>query len=125
MVRQSTRVEEIRHDDKRANIPTEESREFVAADERSPSALLYPRDPSLDPQLVWKGKDNQDRQGLAVPSVPVYIQEKIQPRAIIEALRTESAKDGPQQASLFADFDGPPSRTRLSSTSTSRPGRIG
>ena len=40
---------------------------------------LYPRDPSLDPQLVWKGKDKQDAQDLAVPVVPIYIQEKIHP----------------------------------------------
>jgi hypothetical protein len=36
--------------------------------------MLYPRDPSLDPQLVWRGKDEQDRQDLSVPVLPVYIQ---------------------------------------------------
>jgi adenine-specific DNA-methyltransferase len=54
-------VEAIKHRDKRVNIPTEELREFVRAEEESPKTLLYPRDPSLDPQLVWKGKDEQDR----------------------------------------------------------------
>ena len=39
--------------------------------------ILYPRDPSLDAQLVWKGKDEQDVKDLAVPAVPVYNQEKI------------------------------------------------
>ena len=53
-------VEAIKHKDTRKNIPTEELRDFVAADERAPKTLLYPRDPSLDPQLVWKGKDEQD-----------------------------------------------------------------
>jgi adenine-specific DNA-methyltransferase len=48
--------------------------------------MLYPRDLSLDPQLVWKGKDEQDREDLTVPVVPVHIQEKIHPQAIIEAL---------------------------------------
>lgn len=49
-------VESIRHKDKRKNIPTEELRDFVAPDENTPKTMLYPRDPSLDPQLVWKDK---------------------------------------------------------------------
>ncbi|MCI0534504.1 MAG: site-specific DNA-methyltransferase, partial [Verrucomicrobiales bacterium] len=81
------RVETHKHKDKRANIPTEELRDFVADDEKAPKKILYPRDPSLDPQLVWKGKDEQDRQPLEVPAVPIYIQEKIHPRVIIENLR--------------------------------------
>ena len=100
-----TKVESIRHKDKRANIPTEELRDFVADEELAPRTMLYPRDPSLDPQLVWKGKDEQDREDLAVPVVPVYIQEKIHPQAIIDALpRTE--RTGDDQANLFADFNG-------------------
>jgi len=63
-------VESIRHKDKRKNIPTEELRGFVADEEKAPKKMLYPRDPSLDPQLVWKGKDEQDREDLAVPVVP-------------------------------------------------------
>jgi len=55
-------VESIRHKDKRKNIPTEELRDFVAEDENAPKTMLYPRDPSLDPQLVWKGKDEQDQK---------------------------------------------------------------
>ena len=58
-------VESIKHKDSRANIPTNELRDFVADDESAPKTMLYPRDPSLDPQLVWKGKDEQDRQDLA------------------------------------------------------------
>lgn len=104
-----TKVETIRHKDKRANIPTEELRDFVADDESAPQTMLYPRDPSLDPQLVWKGKDEQDRKDLAVPIVPIYIQEKIHPQALIEDLRSTSAsgKEQPQQM-LFADFNGGP-----------------
>ncbi|MEX0612408.1 MAG: hypothetical protein WD738_17660 [Pirellulales bacterium] len=82
--RESTPVESIRHKDKRKNIPTEELRDFVSDDEHAPKTVLYPRDPSLDPQLVWKGKDEQDRKDLAVPVVPIYIQEKIHPQAIID-----------------------------------------
>ncbi len=102
-----TKVESIRHKDKRANIPTEELRDFVAAEELSPKTMLYPRDPSLDPQLVWKGKDEQDREDLAIPVVPIYIQEKIHPQAIINALpRKEQSADS--QVNLFADFNGGP-----------------
>jgi adenine-specific DNA-methyltransferase len=100
-----TKVESIRHKDKRANIPTEELRDFVADEELTPKTMLYPRDPSLDPQLVWKGKDEQDREDLAVPVVPIYIQEKIHPQAIINALpRIERRAD--DQPNLFADFNG-------------------
>ena len=56
------KVESIRHKDKRANIPTEELRDFMADEELTPNTTLYPRDQSLDPQLVWKGKDEQDRK---------------------------------------------------------------
>jgi adenine-specific DNA-methyltransferase len=102
-----TPVESIRHKDKRKNIPTEELRDFVTDEEHAPRTMLYPRDPSLDPQLVWQGKDEQDRQDLAVPVVPIYIQEKIHPQAIIDALpRMETAGD--QQLDLFADFNGLP-----------------
>ena len=87
----TTQIDSLRHRDKRANIPTEELRDFVAEDEAAPGTLLYPRDPSLDPQLVWKGKDEQDRADLAVPVVPVYIQESIEPRAIVENVRGGAA----------------------------------
>ncbi len=102
-----TKVEFTRHKDKRKNIPTEELRDFIADDEAAPRTMLYPRDPSLDPQLVWKGKDDQDRQDLAVPIVPVYIQEKIHPQAIIDDLLAQRKKGKPEeQLTLFADFNG-------------------
>lgn len=55
-----TKVASLRHKDKRASIPTEELRDFVADDERAPTTMRYPHNPSLDPQLVWKGKDEPD-----------------------------------------------------------------
>ena len=94
------------HKDKRANIPTEELRDFIADEEKAPKTVLYPRDPSLDPQLVWRGKDEQDAQDLAVPAVPIYIQEHIKPQNIIELVRSEAKKDEPQQPMLFGDFNG-------------------
>lgn len=100
----TTPVEANRHKDKRTNIPTEELHDWVSDDEKNPKTILYPRDPSLDPQLVWKGKDEQDRKDLEVPAVPIYIQEKIQPQAIIENLRSQAKKKQHTQLSLFADF---------------------
>lgn len=109
----ATPVESVKHKDKRANIPTEELRDFIADEEKTPKTILYPRDPSLDPQLVWRGKDEQDRQPLAVPAVPVYIQEHIKPQAIVELVRKEAEKGQPQQPTLFADFNGLPFEERV------------
>ncbi len=115
------------HKDKRANIPTEELRDFVADEELAPKTMLYPRDPSLDPQLVWKGKDEQDREDLAVPVVPIYIQEKIHPQAIIDALpRIETARRSTSPTSSPTSTADPRTSSRKStSTTTSRTGRTG
>lgn len=64
-------VSSVRHDERRKNIPTEELRDFVREDGRK--VTLYPRNPDLDPQLVWRGKDEQDASPLEVPAVPIYI----------------------------------------------------
>ncbi|MDO8871491.1 MAG: site-specific DNA-methyltransferase [Methanoregula sp.] len=113
-VTENTPVDTIRHADKRTNIPTEELRDFVDDDERAPQIMRYPRDTSLDPQLVWKGKDEQDAQDLEVPVLPIYIQEKIHPQVIIEDFLRHAKPGGvseaPEdyQADLFADFNGLP-----------------
>ncbi|MDD5605688.1 MAG: site-specific DNA-methyltransferase, partial [Dehalococcoidales bacterium] len=99
-------IDAIRHKDKRSNIPTSELRDFAKQDEDTPKRILYPRDPSLDPQLVWKGKDEQDSKDLEVPAVPVYIQEKIHPKFIIEDLRAQAKEGKPEQLDFFADFNG-------------------
>src|SRR5882724_5647799 len=106
--KKTIKVETVTHKDQRMNIPTEELRGFVADDEKSPKTLLYPRDPSLDPQLVWKGKDEQDSKDLAVDVVPIYIQEKIHPQALIEDLRARAIDDpkAQPQMAMFADFNG-------------------
>lgn len=65
--------------DSRKNIPTRELAEFAADD--GIGKAVYHRDRSLDPQLVWKGKDDQDAKGaLEVPALPIYVQEKVHPR---------------------------------------------
>jgi adenine-specific DNA-methyltransferase len=107
----ATKIEVVRHKDKRKNIPTEELRDFVADEENNPQKILYPRNPDLDPQLVWKGKDAQDSEPLEVPAVPIYIQEKIHPQAIIEDFKHGVAQpddDGKTQLTLFGDFNGLP-----------------
>ncbi len=107
MPKKKTEIAMVKHQDKRSNIPTEELRDFVAQDEISPKTMLYPRDTSLDPQLVWKGKDAQDQADLSLPVLPLYIQEKIQPLAIIEDIRRMSQEKTPsEQPGLFEDFDG-------------------
>ncbi|MGA2439885.1 MAG: site-specific DNA-methyltransferase [Tepidisphaeraceae bacterium] len=101
-----TPIDSTKHRDTRKNIPTEELRDFVAEQEQKPTTVLYPRDPSLDPQLVWKGKDEQDSKELEVPAVPIYIQEKIHPQAIIEDFRRTAEKVETDQPDLFGDFNG-------------------
>ncbi len=102
-----TPVEAITHADKRANLPTADAYEFVSPEIEAPVRLLYPRDPSLDPQLVWKGKDEQDATDLTVDALPIYIQEKIDPRALIADLRQAPRHQAEAaQPSLFESFDG-------------------
>jgi adenine-specific DNA-methyltransferase len=107
---QSTPIAHLKHDDQRANIPTEELRGFVET-EPEQATMRYPRDPSLDPQLVWKGKDEQDGQDLEVPTVPLYIQEHIHPHALIEEFRRDleggESDQNAAQLDLFATtFEG-------------------
>ncbi len=68
------------------------------------------RNPDIDPQLVWKGKDEQYRSDLEVAAVPIYIQEKIHPHAIVEDVkaqaRKQDQKSGQATLDLFADFNG-------------------
>ena len=103
-----TPIDSLKHDNTRANIPTEELRGFVPEEHRTAKPQRYPRDPSLDPQLVWDGKDEQDSRDLEVPTVPIYIQEHIHPHALIEDFRNNVAKQAStEQLDLFArSFEG-------------------
>jgi adenine-specific DNA-methyltransferase len=62
-----------------------------------------------DAQIMWRGKDQQDWSDLVVQAPPLYIQEKIHPKAIIDDLtrqtksKREAADDAPD---LFHDFNG-------------------
>jgi adenine-specific DNA-methyltransferase len=103
-----TSVEAVRHSgDSRVNIPTAELGPLAEAEAGALQTLRYPRDPSLDPQLVWKGKDAQDGEDLVVPAVPIHIQEQISPKAIIEDLRATTSAGRDSQLDLFhSDFNG-------------------
>src|SRR6202007_3398451 len=71
-----------------------------------------PRNPALDPQLVWRGKDEQDWSDLVVHAPPLYIQEKVHPKALIDDLlrqtRESQHEAGNLTPDLFADFNGIP-----------------
>jgi adenine-specific DNA-methyltransferase len=105
-------VDAIRHGDQRKNIPTAELSPVVDAATKKPRILRYPRNPDLDPQLVWRGKDEQDATDLVVNAPALYIQEKIHPKALIDDLarqtRQERATGVDAQVDLFGDFNGIP-----------------
>ena len=74
-------VETITHEnDVRTNIPTAEYENMMHDEDKKPIELKYPRNSDLDPQLVWRGKDDQDWSDLVVTAPPLYIQEKINPK---------------------------------------------
>lgn len=126
----SKQVDALVHEDaKRKNIPTAEYESVMEKDDRIPIELAYARrNRDLDPQLVWRGKDEQDWSDLVVQAPPLYIQEKVQPKVLIEDLRrlTESERqEAEEQLDLFGDFNGRPARRpRLSFISTMPTGPI-
>jgi adenine-specific DNA-methyltransferase len=104
-------VEALRHtDDKRVNIPTAEHQSVLEAEHVARREIRYPRNTDLDPQLVWRGKDYQDWSDLVVQAPPLYIQEKVHPKVLIDDLLRESKSAKSQQPDaqidLFADFNG-------------------
>jgi adenine-specific DNA-methyltransferase len=131
----------IHEANKRKNIPTAEMQKLVPDEEKAIAKVRYPRNPDHDPQLLWgrvqikltkqqrdqitktgeaeiegavlawRGKDQEDAGALAVDAPPVYIQEKVHPRAIIEELRRRSKERRAEvapQVDLFHDFNGLP-----------------
>src|ERR671919_667890 len=90
----SKQVESLLHNEaKRKNIPTAEHQSVVAEEAQSPIRVAYERrNRDLDPQLVWRGKDEQDWSDLVVHAPPLYIQEKIHPKVLIDDLLKQSKK---------------------------------
>jgi adenine-specific DNA-methyltransferase len=103
----ATQVETLRHpaDVTRSNIPTAETSALLQDAETAAPPKLYPRNPDLDPQLVWRGKDALDDEPLSVPTVPIYIQDKVLPEALIRDLQRQARNGTAPQADLFGGFD--------------------
>jgi adenine-specific DNA-methyltransferase len=117
------KVESLKHTDaSRKNIPTAEFQSVMSKDDQALiQVALERRNRDLDPQLVWRGKDEQDWSDLVVQAPPLFIQEKVHPKVLIDDLRrrTEAAEiarkmaageggEVHEQLDLFADFNGIP-----------------
>jgi len=127
-------VETLKHQaDKRKNIPTAEFQSVVQREHDQPIQVSYARTPDatppaqgapdgplqdarnarhrdLDPQLVWRGKDLADWSDLVVNAPPLYIQEKVHPKVLIDDLKRQTEKNkaatAPDQQGFTADLFG-------------------
>src|SRR4051812_45697451 len=118
MPKREIEVEALRHQDKRLNIPTAELEPVMDDKDKTPIRLAYERrNRDLDPQLVWRGKDEQDWSELIVQAPPLYIQEKVHPKLLIDDLlrqtQTRRAETTPVMPDLFVDFNGLPDREAI------------
>ena len=116
--KRAKQVEVLTHEEaSRKNIPTAEYQPLIGSDARRPVPVVYERrNRDLDPQLVWRGKDEQDWSDLVVPAPPLFIQEKVHPKVLIDDLLRRSREadadaegEAGGQPDLFADFNGLPS----------------
>ena len=104
-------IKAITHGDSRKNIPTAEYQSVMKSEELHPVQVAYERrNRDLDPQLVWRGKDEQDAEPLVAQAPPLYIQEKVHPKVLIDSLKRYSREENPAEETidLFADFNGLP-----------------
>ncbi len=107
-------VETLTHGEAaRRNIPTAEYHPVMADEDKTPIRVAYERrNRDLDPQLVWRGKDEQDMADLVVQAPPLYIQEKVHPKVLIDDLlrqtKARREEEAPTAPDLFADFNGLP-----------------
>ena len=113
MAKQPVTVESLTHNDAtRKNIPSAEHQSLMYDADKNPVRVAYERrNRDLDPQLVWRGKDEQDWSDLVVHAPPLYIQERVHPKVLIDDLLRRSKADEKQaeaQFDLFADFNGLP-----------------
>ena len=101
-------VETFKHDDaSRMNIPTAEYQSVMQEEQQDPVRVAYERrNRDLDPQLVWRGKDEQDwSEDLAVQAPPLYIQEKVHPKGLVDDLlrRTDEVIPSQDRIETVAD----------------------
>ncbi|MBV1700618.1 MAG: site-specific DNA-methyltransferase [Hyphomicrobiales bacterium] len=105
-------IDTLTHTDaSRRNIPTAEFESVMREEDKTPVQLAYARrNADLDPQLVWRGKDVTDWSDLIVQAPPLYIQEKVHPKVLIDDLKRQSKararETAEAPADLFADFNG-------------------
>jgi adenine-specific DNA-methyltransferase len=111
-------IETFTHDEAtRTNIPTAEHQSVMKMEDKTPIQVAYDRrSQNKDPQLVWRGKDVYSYADLVVSAPPLYIQEKVHPKVLIEDLKQQSLEretaTQAQQLDLFADFNGFPKDAR-------------
>ena len=100
----------VHEDEKRKNIPTAEMEPLVHDEQKKTVQVAYKRrNRDLDPQLVWRGKDEQDQSDLNVQAPPLYIQEKVHPKVLIDDLKRlseDEKRKSEDQLDLFSDFNG-------------------
>ena len=112
--KKSKSVETLTHGEaSRRNIPTTEYHPVLSEEEVAPVRVAYARrNHDLDPQLVWRGKDQQDASDLVVQAPPLYIQEKVHSKVLIDDLLRQTKErreeESPRPPDLFADFNGLP-----------------
>src|SRR6056297_1619090 len=94
MTDKKTQIDPITHDESRVNIPTPELAPMMDPDDARPIKASYAlRNPDLDPQLIWRGKDI-DQAAVTADAPPIYLQEQVHPKAIIEDLRAGNKRNG-------------------------------
>jgi adenine-specific DNA-methyltransferase len=106
-----TPIESLQHQDKRTNLPTADAQQLVTPEVEAARQIVVARDAALDPQLVWRGKfpgdDPANATDLVADAPPIYVQEKIDPRVLVENLRRTAAKpEDEPEFTLFDSFDG-------------------
>src|SRR5258708_16065917 len=106
-------VEVVKNEEaKRKNVRTAEFQSVLEKEQQEPKKVRYHRNTDLDPQLVWRGKDEQDWSDLVVHAPPLYIQEKVHPKVLIDDLlrntKEREHEGGELTPDLFADFNGIP-----------------
>lgn len=106
-----TPIDSVQHKDKRTNLPTADAQQLVTPEVEQARQIVVARDATLDPQLVWRGKfpgdDPANATDLVADAPPIYVQEKIDPRVLVENLRRTAARpEDEPELTLFDSFDG-------------------
>ena len=94
-------IESYSHDDQqRLNNPPIGLAKALTEDEQQ--RKTYEFDPHFDPELNWTGK--AERTSFDVPSVPLHVHERIDPKTILKSVEPAESK-ADSQPSLFENED--------------------